>query len=276
MRSNLNSSSANNRTPLRPPFKVGNVANSSTQGSNFPSGPGGRPKETPEMTAWLRRKDYNPMKAAAEAKKANTLKQRGDQFTSNRSVSFHQGAAAQSALLARIKQEKIRARHNVTQDDLLHDEEACGPETILASFSRGINKDLNRLKHSEEPAHNNQAQSSSLERAVRQLAVKCQRSITLIKNVHHGELSASIENLLLDIDPPKNRQESISEQLERLSEAFDAIQKYLEVSSLSGSLPASPSAVSPSTTAISFLPNAVQSTSSEAGEGVQNNSTPES
>lgn len=29
-----------------------------------------------EMNAWLRRKDYNPMKAAAEAKRAKELKER--------------------------------------------------------------------------------------------------------------------------------------------------------------------------------------------------------
>lgn len=33
-------------------------------------------KESAEMAAWLRRKDYNPMKAAAEAKKLQQLKTR--------------------------------------------------------------------------------------------------------------------------------------------------------------------------------------------------------
>ncbi|VDK42864.1 unnamed protein product [Anisakis simplex] len=34
------------------------------------------PKESAEMTAWLRRKDYNPMKSAADARKLQQLKMR--------------------------------------------------------------------------------------------------------------------------------------------------------------------------------------------------------
>ncbi|VDM82453.1 unnamed protein product [Strongylus vulgaris] len=53
----------------RPPFRAG-VA---------PMRPGfGNPErqKEQEMNAWLRRKDYNPMKAAAEARKARELKAR--------------------------------------------------------------------------------------------------------------------------------------------------------------------------------------------------------
>lgn len=52
----------------KPPFKTG-VA--SARGSSTAS-----PRESNEFAAWLRRKDYNPMKAAAEAKKMKELKSR--------------------------------------------------------------------------------------------------------------------------------------------------------------------------------------------------------
>lgn len=54
--------------------------------------------------------------------------------------------------------------------------------------------------------------------------------IYLFRNAHHGELSKSVENLLeLAVEPSKECQISVADQLDRLSSAFDAIQKYLEV-----------------------------------------------
>ncbi|VDN33569.1 unnamed protein product [Gongylonema pulchrum] len=61
------------------------------------------------------------------------------------------------------------------------------------------------------------------------------------KNSHQGHLSDSVENLLeAAVEPVKG---TVADQLDRLSAAFDAIQKYLEVSS--ASLPPSPSGSSP-------------------------------
>ncbi|PIO72810.1 hypothetical protein TELCIR_05242 [Teladorsagia circumcincta] len=64
------------------------VADTPCEGANLAQ------QKEQEMNAWLRRKDYNPMKAAAEARKAKELKARGEQFVSNRSISFHVGPVA--------------------------------------------------------------------------------------------------------------------------------------------------------------------------------------
>ncbi|KHJ87872.1 hypothetical protein OESDEN_12343 [Oesophagostomum dentatum] len=58
----------------RPPFRAG-VAPMRPGFANFQFGNPEKQKEQ-EMNAWLRRKDYNPMKAAAEARRAKELKAR--------------------------------------------------------------------------------------------------------------------------------------------------------------------------------------------------------
>ena len=55
--------------PKRPPFRAGGATSRSAIGNP-------NQQREQEMNAWLRRKDYNPMKAAAEAKKAKELKSR--------------------------------------------------------------------------------------------------------------------------------------------------------------------------------------------------------
>ncbi|VDK34664.1 unnamed protein product [Gongylonema pulchrum] len=170
----------------RPPFRVGGSSKAQTSGT-------GSHKESAEMTAWLRRKDYNPMKAAAEAKKLQQLKARADKFMSSRSISFHQGARPFTGF-SPIVRDLSRARHNRSQDDLLADDVACGPETILASYSKGITKDLNKLRSVDaakdkvmtlvicrDMENSNFACMNGLENAVQQLTVKCTRSIELIR-----------------------------------------------------------------------------------------------
>ncbi|KAK6109086.1 hypothetical protein QQG55_34590 [Brugia pahangi] len=230
----------------RPPFRVGG------SGRNQASGIKAQ-KESAEMTAWLRRKDYNPMKAAAEAKKLQQLKTRADKFASNRSISFHQGTRPFTNVPPIIRNSN-KARHNRSQDDLSVNNASCGPETILVNYSKGITRDLNKLRSSE--VTQDQTRIDGLESAVQQLTMKCNRSIELIRNSHQGHLSESVENLLeMAIKPVKDCTGTVTDQLDRLSAAFDAIQKYLEVSS--ASLPASPSGSSPtaSVTALSTSPS---------------------
>ncbi|KAM3716322.1 A-type inclusion protein [Dirofilaria immitis] len=233
----------------RPPFRVGGSGGS---GRNQASGAKTN-KESAEMIAWLRRKDYNPMKAAAEAKKLQQLKARADKFASNRSISFHQGTRPITNILPIIRNSN-RARHNRSQDDLSVDNTVCGPETILVNYSKGVTRDLDKLRSVE--ATQDQNHMNGLENAVQQLTMKCNRSIELIRNSHQGHLSESVENLLeMAIEPVKDCTGTVTDQLDRLSAAFDAIQKYLEVSSTS--LPASPSGSSPtaSVTALSTSPS---------------------
>ncbi|EJW85335.1 hypothetical protein WUBG_03753, partial [Wuchereria bancrofti] len=125
----------------RPPFRVGG------SGRNQASGIKAQ-KESAEMTAWLRRKDYNPMKAAAEAKKLQQLKARADKFASNRSISFHQGTRPFTNVPPIVRNSN-KARHNRSQDDLSVNNASCGPETILVNYSKGITRDLNKLRSSE-------------------------------------------------------------------------------------------------------------------------------
>uniref|UniRef100_A0A0R3RXB2 MIF4G domain-containing protein n=1 Tax=Elaeophora elaphi TaxID=1147741 RepID=A0A0R3RXB2_9BILA len=230
----------------RPPFRVGGSGRNQTSGTKAH-------KESAEMTAWLRRKDYNPMKAAAEAKKLQQLKARADKFVSNRSISFHQGTRPFNNV-SPIVGNSNKARHNRSQDDLSVDNAACGPETILVNYSKGVTRDLNKLRSVK--AAQDQTHIDGLENAVQQLTMKCNRSIELIRNSHQGHLSDSVENLLeMAIKPVKDCTGTVTDQLDRLSAAFDAIQKYLEVSSTS--LPASPCGSSPtaSVTALSTSPS---------------------
>ncbi|KAL3985583.1 hypothetical protein ACH3XW_39205 [Acanthocheilonema viteae] len=230
----------------RPPFRVGGSGRNQASGTKAH-------KESAEMTAWLRRKDYNPMKAAAEAKKLQQLKTRADKFASNRSISFHQGTRPFTNV-SPIVRNSSKTRHNRSQDDLSVGNAVCGAETILVNYSKGVTRDLNKLRFVE--ATHDQTRIDGLENAVQQLTMKCNRSIELIRNSHQGHLSESVENLLkMAIKPVKDCMGTVTDQLDRLSAAFDAIQKYLEVSS--ASLPASPSGSSPtaSVTALSTSPS---------------------
>lgn len=216
----------------KPPFRGGNNGNV----FNCPKAANAH-KESAEMTAWLRRKDYNPMKAAAEARKLQQLKTRSDQFTSNRSISFHQGTAPipKSMLSANL----ARSRYNKSQDDLC-EENPCGSTAVLATYSKGVTENLRRLKQAEKNADSSM-EAIGVQKAVEQLALKCYRSIDLIRNTHQGQLPDSVENLLDRVTEPALKTEgSVAEQVTRLSAAFDAIQKYLEVSS--GASPSASSA----------------------------------
>uniref|UniRef100_A0A0N5AFA5 Uncharacterized protein n=1 Tax=Syphacia muris TaxID=451379 RepID=A0A0N5AFA5_9BILA len=97
-------------------------------------------KGSAEMNAWLRRKDYNPMKAAAEARKLQQLKSR-------LFMTFY-------VLLLEIilfGNNLTRSRYNKSQDDLC-EESCCGSRSVLATYSKGVSENLNRLKLAEKNA----------------------------------------------------------------------------------------------------------------------------
>ncbi|KAI1720657.1 hypothetical protein DdX_04900 [Ditylenchus destructor] len=202
--------SVNQKETMKPPFRTGLGGSvKSTQKQNVPN-------ESPEMVAWLRRKEYDPRKAAAEARKMQQLKQR-DIFINNRSVSYHNpGGMGFKGWQKQMGDD----RSNKSHDDLSRVGEECED---LSQFSI--------------PGSSN----SSLKRTIDELTEKCHKSIALIRLTNKDSLSESVENLLERVVDPDNVEEQsepsehISNRLERLSEAFDAIQKYLEEQSTSDS-----------------------------------------
>ncbi|KAK0409432.1 hypothetical protein QR680_004538 [Steinernema hermaphroditum] len=185
---------------IRPPFKAGL--------SSRPQSAASQSKDSAEMQGWLRRKEYNPMKSAAEGqKKMQQLKARlldlaegkrrneSDNFTSSRSISFHHGST---------------------------------PSYSGATFNNDVKgKDMvnPRFLSKDDSIQNMQ----DVEKAVDELTAKCNKSIQLIRS--NQGLSDSVENLLKRaVDPvaPVQAPETIGNRLERLSSTFDAIQKFLE------------------------------------------------
>ncbi|CAJ0591558.1 unnamed protein product [Cylicocyclus nassatus] len=204
----------------RPPFRAG-VA---------PLRPGfGNPdkQKEQEMNAWLRRKDYNPMKAAAEARKARELKARGEQFMSNRSISFHVGPVMPKPIRRDGFGDMVRNR---SQESLAVEEAEHASQRVLAEYSRGVVQDISRL--SQQSSRASGKQISGLARAVDMLSQKCKKSIELIRSQNKGCLSVSVEDLLAAAAEPPRKGETLNEQLDRLSDAFDAVQRYLEQYSL--------------------------------------------
>lgn len=206
----------------RPPFRAG-AAPVRTFGVNPAQ------QKEQEMNAWLRRKDYNPMKAAAEARKAKELKARGEQFMSNRSVSFHVGPVMQKPIRRDGFGEITRNR---SQESLAVEEAEHASQRVLAEYSRGVVQDISRL--SQQSSRATGKQLSGLARAVDMLSQKCKKSIELIRSQNKGCLSVSVEDLLAAAAEPPRKGETLNEQLDRLSDAFDAVQRYLEQYSLDG------------------------------------------
>ncbi|WKY10907.1 hypothetical protein Q1695_002898 [Nippostrongylus brasiliensis] len=206
----------------RPPFRAG-VAPLRTYGGNPAQ------QKEQEMNAWLRRKDYNPMKAAAEARKAKELKARGEQFVSNRSISFHVGPVAARP----AKREGFgEITRNRSQESLALEEAEHASQRVIAEYSRGVVQDISRL--SQQSSRASGKQLSGLARAVDMLSQKCKKSIELIRSQNKGCLSVSVEDLLAAAAEPPRKGETLNEQLDRLSDAFDAVQRYLEQYSLDG------------------------------------------
>lgn len=212
MRSSTNSARPTSKGLLeqstaKPPFRTGFRALGKPTGKLNPI-----PQESPEMVAWLRRKEYDPRKAAAEARKMQQLKQR-DAFITNRSISYHNADGSQ---FRNWRKPFGDERSNKSHDDLSHLGEEC--------------EDFAQLSLA--------GSSSSLKRTVDELTQKCQKSIELIRLCNKNSLSESVENLLERVVEPTTKaddsmgpsepSENISDRLERLSSAFDAIQKYLE------------------------------------------------
>ncbi|EGT42593.1 hypothetical protein CAEBREN_14639 [Caenorhabditis brenneri] len=159
-----------------------------------------------EMTAWLRRKDYNPMKAAAAGKKPSNENTREQQFQSRRSMTFHN---TDEATFGRTHSGMLPTRpppRNRSQE----------PRDINNEKYRSVQKDQ-RLK-----------------RTVDMLSQKCKKSIELIRIQNKGCLSVSVEDLLSAAAEEPRPHETLDEQLDRLSDAFDAVQRYLEQYSLDG------------------------------------------
>uniref|UniRef100_A0A914Z0J5 Uncharacterized protein n=1 Tax=Panagrolaimus superbus TaxID=310955 RepID=A0A914Z0J5_9BILA len=203
-------STRNSAGSSRPPFRAGlpSTLNNSGNKKLPPQAPSAAAavKETPEMVAWLRRKEYDPRKSAAEAKKIQQLKAREQIFQQNRSLSFHPGSSEMS--FKRLQRDQ---RSNKSHDDLSH-----------------VGEDDEMIGHPNE-----------LEKQVDALTQKCLKSIQLIKICNQNTLSESVENLLERVVQPNEvvveveedesqPAETISDQLQRLSSAFDAIQKYFE------------------------------------------------
>uniref|UniRef100_A0A914CM52 Uncharacterized protein n=1 Tax=Acrobeloides nanus TaxID=290746 RepID=A0A914CM52_9BILA len=165
-------------------------------------------KETPEMTAWLRRKEYDPRKSASEARKMQQLKSRSDNYTSNRSISFHHGGGG------------LMGRSLIMRDDR----------------SNRSHDDLSRVGEEIDDF----TEAPHLEKAVDELTEKCHKSIQLLKICNQNTLSESVENLLEKVvkpatEPTETNADAISVRLMRLNSAFDAIQKYFEEQSTGGS-----------------------------------------
>ncbi|KAF1752097.1 hypothetical protein GCK72_018651 [Caenorhabditis remanei] len=161
-----------------------------------------------EMTAWLRRKDYNPMKAAAAGKKPSNEVSREQQFQSRRSMTFHNTDEVTSPF-GRAASGMVPIRpppRNRSQE----------PRDINNEKYRSVQKDQ-RLK-----------------RTVDMLSQKCKKSIELIRIQNKGCLSVSVEDLLSAAAEEPRPRETLDEQLDRLSDAFDAVQRYLEQYSLDG------------------------------------------
>lgn len=178
----------------KPPFRAG-VAPAPKK-----AGPS---KDSPEMVAWLRRKEYDPRKSAAEAKKMQQLKQRSDNFFSARSVSCNQASAGGFRKLLRPFGDE---RSNKSHDDLSHVGEEPDDFSLTGS-------------------------SSNLARTVDELTQKCQRSMQLLKICNPTALTESVEHLLDDMVDEQGSVDDITavDRLSRLSEAFGAIQKCLEM-----------------------------------------------
>lgn len=221
----------------RPPFRAGGAPQ-----PRFSLGASQQQREA-EMNAWLRRKDYNPMKAAAEAKKQKDVKSsttdlvnqsgsesesaREEQFTSNRSMSFHVGP---QKLPAQPQQQQRLSRRR-SQESLAEDAATQASQKVIAEYSRGVVEDINKL--SIQSARGSE-KTSGLARAVDMLSQKCKKSIELIRSQNKGCLSVSVEDLLSVAADPPRQNESLHEQLDRLSDAFDAVQRYLEQYALDG------------------------------------------
>ncbi|CAI4231542.1 unnamed protein product [Auanema sp. JU1783] len=205
----------------RPPFRAGAAPMRNTGGNLVQ-------QREQEMNAWLRRKDYNPMKAAAEAKKQREQQSRGDQFVSSRSISFHVGP---TPVKTRLPDYGDLTR-NRSQESLAVEDAEHASQQIVAEYSRGVVKNLNRLSQQSSRATGKQV--DGLTRAVDMLSQKCKKSIELIRSQNKGCLSVSVEDLLAAAAEPPRDDESVHEQLDRLSNAFDAVQRYLEQYSLDG------------------------------------------
>lgn len=52
-------------------------------------------------------------------------------------------------LVLQVIRNSSKAHHNRSQDDLSTDNAACGPETILVNYSKGVTRDLNKLRSVE-------------------------------------------------------------------------------------------------------------------------------
>uniref|UniRef100_A0A0N5BF70 Uncharacterized protein n=1 Tax=Strongyloides papillosus TaxID=174720 RepID=A0A0N5BF70_STREA len=241
----------------KPPFKTG-VA--SARGSSTAS-----PRESSEFAAWLRRKDYNPMKAAAEAKKMKELKSRlidikkykykidnninlnkhlyhdnADSYVSTRSISFHHGAITSKDSNLISDKNNISPRFSISNSKLRNKAPSKDNDimmTSMDSINENDDDDVGKSKEDIVPSPFTSTQSLHLSKAVDELTHKCQKSIQLIKLFSGQGLSESMENLIEEVISPdsinKDNNEAIvgedlGHRLENLNTAFDAIQKCLE------------------------------------------------
>uniref|UniRef100_A0A0N4ZK83 J domain-containing protein n=1 Tax=Parastrongyloides trichosuri TaxID=131310 RepID=A0A0N4ZK83_PARTI len=214
----------------KPPFKTG-VA--SARGTSTAS-----PRESTEFAAWLRRKDYNPMKAAAEAKKMKELKSRTDNYASSRSISFHHGATT-SKDSNMINKGNLNSRFSSSNSKLINNTSLKDNDIMMTSMD-SINEDDDGIQRNSLHLSSSQYTSSNslhLSKAVDELTSKCQKSIQLIKLFSGQGLSESMENLIEDVISPDSidkesnkvdEQQDLGHRLDNLNTAFDAIQKCLE------------------------------------------------
>uniref|UniRef100_A0A914XBA3 Uncharacterized protein n=1 Tax=Plectus sambesii TaxID=2011161 RepID=A0A914XBA3_9BILA len=151
----------------------------------FRSGINSRPsvtKESDEMIAWLRRKDYNPMKAAAAAKKGKVVSNgKNDQFLSNRSISFHIGEGGPPPLKATNQKSPSVSRlsRNKSHEDGDQPEWNHVEEELLVSYSRGIVDDLKLMTASADDSHDAEYMAA-VAQATNKLAKQSGQTIQLI------------------------------------------------------------------------------------------------
>uniref|UniRef100_A0A1I8B0I0 Uncharacterized protein n=1 Tax=Meloidogyne hapla TaxID=6305 RepID=A0A1I8B0I0_MELHA len=201
--------------------------------------------EEEKMLGWLRRKEYDPRRAVAEQIQQQQqlqlqqhLKKQQEAFTSNRSISAT--LTNQEQQQNQKQQQSSFSRWKAAQQQILVNKQ---PE------SHRSHDELSRLAEvcDEDLLLSNDSCNTSLQKTVDELTQKCHKSIALLKLCNQSSLSPSVEHLLERVAQTgvlteerkggdnsligksvSSSNENISDRLEQLSSAFDAIQKYLE------------------------------------------------
>uniref|UniRef100_A0A915LAQ3 Uncharacterized protein n=1 Tax=Romanomermis culicivorax TaxID=13658 RepID=A0A915LAQ3_ROMCU len=244
----VNLSGSSSTVPQRQKFTTASSSTSASTARKVASA--NAPQKSTELNLWLRRKEYNPIKAAAmgRTQKSSSSKIEEPPYLSDRSQSFHTGAVALSKLSIK-RHQSIENKINDISGDQGSENLEIDSDSITCKYTIKFSNDpppstptrsRTADKHSTNSMQNISKLTAELGTHAEQLLNKLNMDQEESNNSNRSVLLSS-NSSTATLGQQSSQLEDLVRRLELANRAFEVVDQYLKDQSEKGTNSAEPS-----------------------------------